>query len=95
MNNEIALEERVLDGSLFPNFWHIWECPTCGKRLQSVSQPVSMWWNEDHRCSFLKVDRFGNLIDSMIKSNEELFEDLNNSLENILNHFKKRLDKKE
>jgi len=57
-----SLEERVLNGSLFPRFWYLWECPVCGKRVQSVGKPFPMYWEEDHKCSFIKLDRFGNYV---------------------------------
>lgn len=79
------LKERVYNGSLF-SLWFLWECPQCGKRIQSAGKPASMWWMDDHKCSFLQLDRFGNFVHqtkSVDEAMDEMIEVLDGMIEKI------------
>jgi len=77
MNQQLT--ECAFNG--FTPRWHMWECIVCGKRVQSVAKPIPMWWEEDHQCSFEKLDRFGNI---PVKTTEELIDELSLSLDKLI-----------
>ena len=66
---------------LLPGYWHMWECQACGKRFQSVTKPIPMWWEEDHQCSFERLDRFGNI---PVKTTEEFIKELSDELDQLI-----------